>query len=142
MTIRPYHSNDTDALIQLWTDCNLTISSNNPRKDLQRKLAENPDEMLVAEQDGTVIGSCMLGYDGHRGWIYYLAVSPAHQQQGIARNLMQHAETLLRKRGCPKINLMVRESNREVIAFYHRIGYQQDAVITLSKRLEDDAPSA
>ncbi len=140
MEIRSYHPEDQKDLIQLWLDCNLVVPHNNPAKDIQRKLDENPEWLLIAEIESEIVGSCMLGYDGHRGWVYYLAVSPSFQRQGIASQLMEYAENELRSMGCPKINLMVRESNLRVIDFYRSINYQQDPVITMSKRLEVDKP--
>jgi ribosomal protein S18 acetylase RimI-like enzyme len=82
----------------------------------------------------------MAGYDGHRGWIYYLAVKPEFQKQGIASKLIREAESRLLKIGCPKINLMVRKSNEDVISFYRRIGYKDDPVVVLSKKLYQDEP--
>jgi ribosomal protein S18 acetylase RimI-like enzyme len=80
----------------------------------------------------------MVGYEGHRGWINYLAVSPDHQRKGYGRLLMDEAERLLRKEGCPKINLQVRTTNAAVLAFYKALGYGQDEVVSLGKRLEND----
>jgi ribosomal protein S18 acetylase RimI-like enzyme len=82
----------------------------------------------------------MAGYEGHRGWINYLAVCPDHQRRGIGRMLMEQAEMLLKRAGCPKINLQVRSTNSEVIAFYQAIGYSVDDVISMGRRLIDDAP--
>jgi len=80
----------------------------------------------------------MAGYDGHRGWLNYLAVDPEYQRQGLARQLVQHAEALLLQAGCPKINLQVRSSNQGVIAFYQQLGYGVDEVVSLGKRLIRD----
>ncbi len=136
--IRTYRASDEAALIALWRECGLVVPWNDPKKDIDRKLTENPDQLHVAEADGEIVGSCMSGYDGHRGWIYYLAVAPQHRRRGLATRLMRHAEDELRRLGCPKIDLMVRDTNAEVIAFYRAIGYRQDAVVVLSHRLEDD----
>jgi ribosomal protein S18 acetylase RimI-like enzyme len=140
MKIRAYYPKDKENLIQLWLDCGLVVAHNNPEQDIQRKLKENPDWLFIAEESGNLIGSCMVGYDGHRGWIYYLGVAPDCQRRGIASDLMKHAEDLLKSIGCPKINLMVRDSNQEVIDFYRSINYGLDPVVTLSKRLEEDKP--
>jgi ribosomal protein S18 acetylase RimI-like enzyme len=113
-----------------------------PLKDIQRKVDTQPELFLVAEQEGEIVGTAMAGYEGHRGWINYLAVSPPLQKGGLGRQLMDHAERLLRERGCPKINLQVRTSNRGVIAFYERLGFVQDDVVSLGKRLVSDQPSA
>jgi len=122
----------------LWKACGLVVPQNDPRRDIERKLKLNPELFLVGEQDGKVIATCMAGYEGHRGWINYLAVHPEHQRQGLARKIMAHAESLLRAAGCPKINLQVRSTNADVIAFYERLGFRIDAVTSLGKRLQSD----
>ena len=138
MNIRMYQSTDNKSLIALWDICNLTVSWNDPQKDIKRKIDENPDLFFVGEINGQIIASCMAGYDGHRGWIYYLAIHPDHQKKGLAKLIMTHAENNLKSMGCPKINLMVRDTNVSVIDFYKTIGYANDSVCVLSKRLEED----
>ena len=138
--IRPYQTADEDAVIALWQACGLVVPQNNPKRDIARKLRVNPEWFLVGELDGKIIAACMAGYEGHRGWINYLAVHPDHQRQGHARELMKHAETSLRATGCPKINLQVRSTNTAVIAFYESIGFSVDPVVSMGKRLEHDAP--
>jgi ribosomal protein S18 acetylase RimI-like enzyme len=139
MVLRAYHPNDEDAVISLWTACGLVVPQNNPKRDIERKLRVNPELFLVGELDGTIIASCMAGYEGHRGWINYLAVHPGHQWQGFAREIMRHAESLLLAAGCPKINLQVRSTNTAVIAFYEQLGFTTDAVTSMGKRLEYDS---
>lgn len=136
--IRAYEPEDESSVIQLWLDCGLTVPHNNPLRDIERKLSINPEWFLVGEMNNKILATCMAGYEGHRGWINYLAVSPYHQRQGIARSVMQEAEKLLRNAGCPKINLQIRESNPEVIEFYNSIGYTIDPVVSMGKRLEED----
>lgn len=138
--IRPYRSDDESAVISLWQRCDLTRPWNDPRKDIARKLAVRPEWFLVAESDGAVVGTAMVGYDGHRGWVYYLGVDPARQRAGIGRSLMAEAERLLRLEGCPKINLQVRTSNADALEFYRQIGFAMDDVVSLGKRLEHDEP--
>jgi len=138
--IRPFQPSDEAAVIALWKACGLVVPQNNPVRDIARKLRVNPEWFLVGELEGKIVGTCMAGYEGHRGWINYLAVHPDHQRQGLARELMQHAEALLRTAGCPKINLQVRSTNTAVIAFYESIGFAVDDVVSLGKRLEHDAP--
>lgn len=138
LCIRVFRAEDEAAIIELWDACGLVRPQNDPRKDIARKMRVTPELFLVAERGGKVIGSCMAGYEGHRGWINYLAVSPNVQRQGVARQLMSQAEDLLRARGCPKINLQVRTDNTEVIAFYKSIGFAQDPVLSFGKRLEKD----
>ena len=109
-----------------------------PRKDIARKLKVNPEWFLVGEIDGRLMATCMLGYEGHRAWINFLAVAPAHQRGGYGRQLMAEAERLMRAVGCAKINLQVRASNAKVIAFYERLGFAIDELHCMGKRLEQD----
>jgi ribosomal protein S18 acetylase RimI-like enzyme len=140
MEIRPFVLADEGAVIALWERCGLTRPWNDPRKDIRRKLAVRPDLFLVGVLDGAVVATAMAGYDGHRGWIYYLAVAPEHQRRGLGRAIMAEAECRLRAAGCPKINLQVRTMNQGVIAFYRRLGYAVDEVVGLGKRLDQDGP--
>jgi len=140
MKIRPYKSGDEKDVIQLWTDCGLVVPQNNPLRDIKRKLKINPEWFLVGELDGKIIASCMAGYEGHRGWINYLAVSPLLQRKGYAKDIMRRAEELLSDAGCPKINLQIRATNQKVIEFYKSIGFKIDDVISMGKRLETDKP--
>ena len=131
-------------MIALWRACGLVRPWNDPRKDIRRKLGVNPEWFLIGESAGRIVGTVMAGYEGHRGWINYLAVEPGRQRAGLGRALMAEAERLLCAAGCPKINLQVRSTNAAVIAFYRRLGYAEDAVVSLGKRLESDgqAPRA
>jgi len=138
LVIRSYRPQDEAAVVQLWLQCNLVVPQNNPETDIKRKLQVNPEWFLVGSVDGEVIATCMAGYEGHRGWINYLAVSPQHRRQGMGKRIMEEAEKRLRSAGCPKINLQVRETNQEVIQFYARIGYTKDPVVSMGKRLELD----
>jgi ribosomal protein S18 acetylase RimI-like enzyme len=135
MQIRAFRLEDEDAVISLWRECELVRPWNDPHKDIRRKLAIRPDQFLVGLLDDQIIASVMVGYDGHRGWLYYLAVAPAHQQNGHGRAIVDAAERLLRAEGCPKINLQVRTSNQRVIEFYRRIGFTQDDNVSFGKRL-------
>ena len=138
LVIRSYRPQDEAAVVQLWLQCNLVVPQNNPRRDIQRKLQVNPEWFLVCVMGGHIVATCMAGYEGHRGWINYLAVSPHHRRQGIGRKIMEEAEKRLRSAGCHKINLQVRETNRDVIKFYERIGYSRDPVVGMGKRIEND----
>jgi len=140
LLIRSYNPEDEKEVMNLWFECNLLVPHNNPRHDIERKLKVNPEWFLVGVLDGEVVATCMAGYEGHRGWINYLAVSPQYQRRGIATRLMKEAERRLRGVGCPKINLQVRASNREAIKFYESIGYSEDDVVSMGKRLEHDEP--
>ena len=133
--VRPFHAGDEQQLVDLWLTCGLVRPVNDPYRDIALKLAQSPDLLLVAERGDDLVGSVMVGYEGHRGWINYLAVRPDMQRGGPGRALMQHAELRLRDLGCPKINLQVRESNTGVIAFYEKAGFTRDAVVSMGKRL-------
>lgn len=122
-------------VIDLWKICDLTRSWNDPDKDIDRKLADQTGKLFLLRKEERVLGCVMAGYDGHRGSVYYLAVHPDFQNKDLGRMLMNHSEDYLLALGCPKLNLMVRTSNTDVIEFYHRIGYQKDEVVVLSKRL-------
>lgn len=136
--IRPYRDEDKKAVIELWQKAGLTRSWNSPEQDIVRKLKVQSQWFLVAEHNQQIIASAMAGYDGHRGWINYLAVDPSMQGQGIGRKLMEHAEQLLQEYGCPKINLQIRKGNQGVIDFYEKIGYSEDEVVSFGKRLIPD----
>lgn len=139
--IRSYQATDESQVVELWRRCELLRPWNDPYKDIQRKLDIAPDQFLIGVDEDCVIATAMIGYDGHRGWIYYLAVSPDVQRQGLGRVLMDEAERRLRALGCPKINLQVRTSNTQVIDFYRSVGFVEDAVLSLGKRLEHDDQS-
>jgi ribosomal protein S18 acetylase RimI-like enzyme len=135
MHIRPFQPDDETALIALWQRCGLVVPRNDPARDIALKRAWQPELFLVGELDGRVVASVMAGYEGHRGWINYLAVDPDAQRRGLGRLMMSAAEEALRALGCPKINLQVRTSNEAVRAFYQRVGYAVDDVISFGKRL-------
>lgn len=138
MLIRTFTPADEQAVIALWQACGLTRPWNNPALDIQRKLTVQPELFLVGELAGQIIASAMAGYEGHRGWVNYLGVAPEHRGQGYARVLMQQIERLLVKRGCPKLNLQVRQDNQAALGFYAALGYGQDAAVCLGKRLIPD----
>ena len=138
MNIRAYHHSDQNTVVDLWIQCGLVVPQNSPIRDIERKLKVNPEWFLVGELDGTVVATCMVGYEGHRGWINYLAVHPTLQNKGLAKQMMDEAEKILRIAGCPKINLQIRSSNKDVIAFYEKIGFSEDPVVSMGKRLESD----
>jgi ribosomal protein S18 acetylase RimI-like enzyme len=138
MRIRSYHPADENAVVALWQECGLTRPWNDPRKDIARKLTEQPDLFLVGTVGSELVATAMIGFDGHRGWVYYLAVAPAYRKQSHGRALMDDAERRLIARGCPKINLLVRSSNTAVVEFYRSLGYAQDDCVSLGKRLIKD----
>jgi ribosomal protein S18 acetylase RimI-like enzyme len=139
LRLRAFREDDRSDLIALWEQCDLTRPWNDPSRDIDRKLARDPEHLLVAEgAEGGLIGSIMIGYEGHRGWVNYLAVRPDHQGTGLGRRLMAEAETRLAALGCPKVNLQVRATNTGAIGFYERLGYAVDQAVSMGKRLEHD----
>lgn len=137
-TIRTFEPADEACVVALWTRCGLTRPWNDPRKDIARKRRVNPEWFLVAENRGQIVATVMAGYEGHRGWINYLAVDPEHRRSGTGRALMNEAERILRAAGCPKINLLVRRGNADALLFYQKLGFTPDDVVSLGKRLEHD----
>jgi ribosomal protein S18 acetylase RimI-like enzyme len=140
LVIRTFADTDEAAVVALWRAVGLTRPWNDPHADIARKRTVQPELFLVGELGDEIIATAMAGYDGHRGSIYYLAVAPAHRRSGHARAVMAEVERRLTALGCPKLNLMVRDDNRVAIGFYDRLGYDQQAVVTLGKRLIVDAP--
>lgn len=136
--IRPFDRAETDAVVDLWRRCGLTRPWNDPYRDIERKLAVQPELFLVLERDGALAATAMAGYDGHRGWVYYVAVEPDLQGTGVGRTLMAEVERRLASLGCPKVNVQVRSGNEAVAAFYQRLGYREDAAAGLGKRLVPD----
>lgn len=137
--IRPFAEEDTEAVVALWRRSGLTRPWNDPYRDIERKLAVQRELFLVVEVDGALAGTAMAGYDGHRGWVYYVAVEPPLQGEGIGRRLMAEVEARLMAFGCPKVNVQVRSGNEPVTAFYARLGYAPDGAAGLGKRLIADA---
>ena len=136
--LRPFREADRAAVIGLWERCDLLRPWNDPHRDIDRKLADDPTGLVVAEIDGGVAAAMMVGYDGHRGWVNYLAVDPEVRGHGLGRTMMGHAERWLLDQGCPKLNIQVRASNSDVLAFYESLGYVVDAAVSLGKRLIPD----
>jgi len=140
-SIRPFVPTDADAVVALWTAAGLTRPWNDPYADIERKLRVQPELFLVASTPVSVVGAVMAGYDGHRGWLYYLASDPTRRREGIGRALVDEAERRMLAMGCPKVQLMVRPGNEAVLAFYDALGYERFDASTTGKRLiADDAP--
>lgn len=136
MKIHKYEDKDEDGVVTLWREV-LPDSSphNDPAGSIERKLAVDRDLLLVCTVNESVVGTVMGGYDGHRGWMYSLAVKPEYQGQGIATALVRHLEKELESRGCLKVNLQVRASNEKVVALYKKLGYKTEEIISMGKRL-------
>jgi ribosomal protein S18 acetylase RimI-like enzyme len=138
MQIRPFKPDDENAVVELWNRCGLLRPWNDPRRDIARKLRVQPEWFLVGTIDEKIVATVMAGFDGHRGWVNYLAVDPSFQRRGLGRRIMTEAERLLHGFGCPKINLQIRRDNQQAIDFYERIGFSEDAVVSYGKRLIPD----
>lgn len=140
--IRAFAIEDEDAVVALWEEARLTRPWNDPRADIRRKLTVQPELFLVAVEGGVVVGSVMAGYDGHRGWLYYLASAESHRGRGIGRALVAEAERLLEALGCPKVQLMVRPDNAGARGFYDALGYEPFETWATGRRLIVDGPEA
>lgn len=136
--IRPYSETDEAAVADLWREVFPDSPSwNDPETDIRRKLAVQRELFLVASQGRELVGTALAGYDGHRGWVHFVAVSPRHRRQGIGRALMEGVEEKLSRLGCPKLNLQIRAANTDVVAFYKRLGYAVEDRVSMGKLLED-----
>ena len=141
--IRPYCESDEAGVARLWREVFPDAPSwNEPEADIRRKLSVQPELFLVATVDSEIVGTAMGGYDGHRGWVYYVAISRQRRKQGIGAALMAEVEERLGKMGCPKLNLQVRASNEDVIAFYKKLGYNVEERVSMAKRLDSTAERA
>jgi ribosomal protein S18 acetylase RimI-like enzyme len=136
--VRSFREPDRGAVIELWQRCELTRPWNDPDRDIDRKLALDDGLLLVAEAPGGIVGTVMVGYEGHRGWANYLAVDPERRGERVGSSLMAAAEERLRAVGCPKLNLQVRRGNAGAVAFYEAIGFVEDDVVSMGKRLIED----
>ncbi|HTN03874.1 MAG TPA: GNAT family acetyltransferase [Planctomycetaceae bacterium] len=134
--IRPYDDADMQAVIALWNAV-LPDSAphNDPSTSIRQKIAVERDLFLVADLAGSVVGTVMGGYDGHRGWIYSVAVDAGHRRCGIGAALLRRLEADLKSRGCLKVNLQVRATNTQVIGFYERLGFMVEPIVSMGKRL-------
>jgi len=135
LIIRKYEEKDEEQVVDLWNQCNLIVPQNNSHEDIKKKIEFQPNLFFVGTVNDEVVASIMVGYEGHRGWINYMAVLPEYQSKGFGRQLVDKAMTELRKLGCLKVNLQVRENNKEVIEFYKNLGFSNDRVVSLGKHL-------
>lgn len=136
MEIRRYAEADFAAVVALWDAAGISVPYNDPAQEIPLALASLNTALFVGEQDGVLVGTLLAGQDGHRGWLYKLAVSPAHRHQGLGRKLVAHAEGWLAAQGMPKINLMIRDTNAAVRDFYVRLGYAVAPRIVMQKGLD------
>lgn len=140
--VRPFEDADEPAVVALWRAAGLTRPWNDPHRDIARKKLVQRDLFLVATDAVSIVGTAMAGYDGHRGWVYYLAVAPDRQGSGLGRQLMREAEARLLELGCPKVNVQIRAGNDVVTSFYDRLGYTPDGATGMGKRLVPDGPAS
>lgn len=138
MEIRVFRASDEPAVVGLWAACGLTRPWNDVRKDVLRKLSVQPELFLIGEVEGVIVATVMAGFDGHRGWVNYLAVDERHRRSGLGRRLMQRVEQDLEALGCPKVNIQIRAENAAVVAFYEKFGYASDGTLVMGKRLIPD----
>lgn len=136
LRIRPFRDTDETGVVDLW--CEVFAGDparNEPHAVIRRKLSVQRELFFVGEVEGAVVGTVVAGFDGHRGWVYHLAVQPGFRRRGFGRALMLHAEASLRSMGCPKLNVQVRSANGEATAFYERLGYTIEERVSLGKIL-------
>ncbi|HEX4009489.1 MAG TPA: GNAT family acetyltransferase [Solirubrobacteraceae bacterium] len=140
MQIAPLSPDQHEAAVALWREAGLTRPWNDPVDDLQRAAARPGSTVLAATEDDRLLATAMVGHDGHRGWVYYVAVAPTARGRGLGRAIMGACEQWLAQHGVPKLNLMVRSDNAVATGFYAALGYSQDDVVVLAKRLGGDGP--
>lgn len=138
MDVREYLHIDRDAVVALWQACGLTRPWNDPDQDIKRCLEGETSNILVGLDEGRVVASAMAGHDGHRAWVYYVAVDPCLQGSGAGREVMAAAERWLEKQGAIKVMLMIREDNEAVRGFYEHLGYEVEPRVTMSRWLNRD----
>jgi ribosomal protein S18 acetylase RimI-like enzyme len=136
ITIRPFSEKDKEDVIKLWERVFPDAPPhNNPARDIKIKREVQPELFLVAIDEDMLVGTVMGGFDGHRGWVYYLGVDPVHQRRGIGTALMKQVESILLYKGCPKLNLQIRIDNQDVQAFYESLGYITEDRVSMGKKI-------
>jgi ribosomal protein S18 acetylase RimI-like enzyme len=139
MQIRPFKKTDTGAVTTLWREIFLDDAPHNaPELVIKQKLQCQPELFFIGELDGALVGTVLSGYDGHRGWLYSVAISPQQRRKGLGTQLIQHAEKELTAIGCTKINLQVRSTNAAVVSFYKEMGYGIEERISMGKRFANN----
>ena len=130
-------ADEADAVIALWLACGLTRPWNDPAADIALARGGAASDVLVHREGGAPVASVMIGHDGHRAWVYYLAVAPEARRRGLGRAAMAAAETWARERNVPKLHLMVRPDNEGVVAMYERLGYEDGNILVMQKWLDE-----
>lgn len=142
LAITEITDSDIPAVIALWQACGLTRPWNDPASDIALARRGKHSTVLVGRVGAQIVATAMVGHDGHRGWVYYVAVDPARQKQGLGRAIMHAAEDWLRAAGLPKLQLLVRRENAKAGAFYQSIGYEEAETIVFAKWLDGRAPTS
>ncbi len=137
MIISTFKIEDQDEVIALWGRCGLLTAKNDPIKDIKRKFDHSPDLFLVGRINGRIVASVWGGYEGRRGWINNLCVEPRAQHMGYGGQIVAAIEEKIFALGAPKINLQIRQTNKQAIGFYQSIGYADDQVFSMAKRKPD-----
>ncbi len=135
LAIRLFRDDDLDAVAELWRACGLVVPRNDPARDIAFCRASAQSGLFVGDVDGRVVATAMAGHDGHRGWLYYVAVVPERRGAGLGRRIVDHAEAWLASLGVSKVNLMIRETNVDVRGFYERVGYVVEPRTVMTRRL-------
>lgn len=136
LTIRSATADDEVSIVALWQACGLVISYNDPTQDFRFAHGKaNSDVLVGIDTEGKVVGSVMVGHDGHRGWMYYVAADPKYRKHGIGRRMTEAAEQWLKKHDIVKVMLLVRETNTQVVSFYERLGFENIPLVTMQKWL-------
>ncbi|UCE27735.1 MAG: GNAT family acetyltransferase [Candidatus Coatesbacteria bacterium] len=137
VNIRPYEESDEETVCRLWREVFSDDPPwNVPEEDIRRKKEVQPELFFIAEVEGEVVGTAVTGYDGHRGWVYCVAVAPAYRREGVGRALMDRVERDLAQIGCHKLNLQVRSGNDDAVEFYGKLGYNIEERVSMGKLLE------
>ena len=140
LTVRRAVPEDEPSVVTLWRACNLVATYNDPAADFRFARAGASSDVLVGEdQTGRISGSVMVGHDGHRGWLYYVASAPEARGSGIGRQMIEAAEEWLRQRGVVKVQLLIRETNTQVVSFYEYLGFDVAPRVVMSKWLRQPA---
>lgn len=141
IAIRSLSDGDIPTVVALWRASGLLVPHNDPVADIALCRTSRHGDILIAEENGTILASIMVGHDGHRGWVYYLAVDPAHRRRGLGRQMMSAAEAWLAERRVRKLELMIRNSNHAVKGFYAALGYVEEPIVVMSRWLDGTQPN-
>ena len=142
LSIAPIADSDVADVVALWQACGLTRPWNDPSADIALARRGPNSALLVGRDAGAIVATAMVGHDGHRGWVYYVAVDPSSQGKGLGRTMMASVEDWLRAAGVPKLQLLVRRENAKASGFYQSLGYEESTSVMLAKWLDGREPTA